>query len=161
MTLIETAIKAPDFVLKDQNGKPQRLYGFRGSYVLLYFYPKDETPGCTKEACAIRDEFANFKRNKIKIFGISADSIESHRNFAKNHNLPFTLLSDTGRKVIKSYGAQDIEGNTLRVSILIGKNGDIIKTYPKVDPASHAKQILDDFREIENSPDKGENNFGR
>jgi len=139
--------QAPDFELEDQNGKINKLSGYRGRYVLVYFYPKDDTPGCTKEACGIRDAYGLFEKNGIKVFGISADSAESHKKFAEKYNLPFTLLSDPKKNVIKSFGAKS-GILTRRVSYLIGPNGKVLKSYPKVDPANHGGQILEDFLEI-------------
>jgi peroxiredoxin Q/BCP len=152
MVLVQSGIKAPNFSLQDQDGNTQELYSFRDHFVLVYFYPKDFTPGCTKEACAIRDEYENFEDNNIKILGISADSPESHKKFIKKYHLPFTLLSDPERKVIKSYGAVGAVGKTIRVSILINPDGDIIKTYPHVDPASHAKEVLNDIKLMQTQP---------
>src|SRR3989344_1569394 len=92
---LKVGTKAPEFSLPDQNGKQHSLADYRGKWILLYFYPKDDTTGCTKEACAIRDNFANFEAINAKVLGVSKDSVESHKNFAQKYNLPFTLLSDT------------------------------------------------------------------
>ena len=135
---------APNFKLFDQNGKEHSLVDYRGSYILLYFYPKDDTAGCTKEACVIRDMYNDFQSNGVKVFGVSADSIESHKKFEEKYQLPFTLLSDPKREVIKIYGANGVLF-TKRISYLIDPDGVIVKTYPKVDPAHHGVEILKDI----------------
>jgi len=104
MTKIKEGQSAIDFTLPDQNGKLHKLSEYKGRWILLYFYPKDDTPGCTKEACAIRDAFPNFKKLQAIVFGISVDSVESHKKFAQKYNLPFTLLSDEKKEVVKKYG---------------------------------------------------------
>ncbi len=147
--MLKEGKKAPDFKLEDQDGKIHKLSDYKGSLVLIYFYPKDDTPGCTKEACAIRDDYSDFKKLGVKVFGISKDSPESHKKFAEKYDLPFTLLADTKREVITKYNAiKDIFGNigTKRISYLIGKDGKILKIYPKVDPTTHASEILEDIR---------------
>jgi len=142
--MLKVGEKALDFDLPDQDGKLHSLSTYKGQYVLVYFYPKDDTPGCTKEACALRDEYALFEKNGIKVFGISADSKKSHKKFVEKYKLPFTLLSDPEKEVITVYGAGGAIG-TKRISYLINKKGIIEKVYQKVDPPSHAKQILDDW----------------
>jgi peroxiredoxin Q/BCP len=136
--------QAPDFRLLDQNGAEHTLAYHRGNYVLVYFYPKDDTPGCTKEACAIRDIYKDFESNGVKVFGISADSVESHAKFAEKYQLPFTLLSDPKKETIKAYGADGAVFGK-RISYLIGADGMIVKAYPKVDPAHHGAEILKDI----------------
>ncbi len=142
---------APHFALFDQNGETHELSAYRGRKVVLYFYPKDDTPGCTKEACAIADVYGDFERLGVTVFGVSADSPESHRAFAEKYSLPFTLLSDPERAVIKAYGAYqetDPSGSgihTRRVTYLIDEEGNIAKAYPEVDPATHALEILKDL----------------
>lgn len=135
---------APHFKLLDQDGKEHSLFHHRGSFVLVYFYPKDDTPGCTKEACVIRDAYKDFESNNVKVFGISADSVESHKKFAEKYQLPFTLLSDPKKEVIKKYGA-DGALFSKRISYLINPLGKIEKVYPKVDPAHHGVEILKDI----------------
>jgi len=135
---------APDFKLTDQNSNEHALSGYLGSYVLIYFYPKDDTPGCTKEACVIRDMYKDFQSNGVIVLGISSDSVESHKKFAEKYGFPFILLSDPEKKVIKVYGANGVIG-TKRISYLIGKDGKIEKIYPKVDPAHHGVEILKDI----------------
>ena len=121
----------------------------------MYFYPKDDTPGCTKEACGIRDAYADFKENKIEVFGVSVDSVESHGKFAEKYHLPFTLLSDADKKAVNEYGVygkkkfmgREYQG-TLRTSFLIDPEGRIAKIYEDVKPEAHAEEILRDFRAL-------------
>ncbi|MCL4404306.1 thioredoxin-dependent thiol peroxidase [Patescibacteria group bacterium] len=146
---------APEIELPDQVGVWHRLSYHCGGWVLLYFYPKDNTPGCTKEACGLRDYFPNFKKLKAKVFGISVDSVQSHAKFAKKYKLPFTLLSDEGRVAVRMYGVwgkkkfmgREYEG-TLRTSFLIDPKGKIRKVYKDVDPAVHAKEVLADLEDL-------------
>jgi len=150
--------KAPDFSLFDQNGKMWKFSDFLGNYVLIYFYPKDDTPGCTTEACGLRDNFPKFNEQNIKIIGISADSKESHKKFANKFELPFTLLADTDKQVIQSYGVwqkkkfmgREYEG-IVRSSYLVDKMGKIIKIYEKVIPKNHAKEVLEDLANLKHS----------
>lgn len=143
--------QAPDFTLPDQDGKTHTLSDYKGKRVLLYFYPKDDTPGCTKEACNFRDTFASFKKSKLQIFGISADSVIRHKKFADKYNLPFPLLSDESKDVLKKYGVwaeKKFLGKAymgiLRMSFLIDTEGTIEKIYEQVKPDMHAKEVLAD-----------------
>lgn len=136
---------APDFTLADQNGDLHSLSQYKGRYVLIYFYPKDNTPGCTTEACTIRDLYSDFESNNVKVLGISADTSASHKKFADKYNLPFTLLADTEKSVIKAYDAKKTPIGIKRISYLIAPDGTIAKTYPKVTPADHGVQILKDI----------------
>ncbi|MFZ2205345.1 MAG: peroxiredoxin [Candidatus Magasanikiibacteriota bacterium] len=145
--MLKVKTLAPNFKLLDQDGKEHSLVYHRGSYVLIYFYPKDDTPDCIKEAFSIRDLYKDFKANDIKVFGISPDSIESHKKFAEKYNLPFTLLSDPEKKVIQMYEADSIIF-CKRISYLIGPDGTIEKVYPNVDPAKHGIEILNDFYDL-------------
>lgn len=146
---------APDFTLPDQDGALHTLSHHRGAWVLLYFYPKDDTAGCTKEACAIRDEFPAFGKLKAKVFGISADSVESHKKFAEKYQLPFTLLADTEKKVVNAYGVwgkkkfmgKEYDG-ILRTSFLIDPEGNIAKVYEGVKPEVHAAEVLEDLEKL-------------
>jgi peroxiredoxin Q/BCP len=148
--------KAPDFTLPDQDGKEHILSNYKGSPVVLYFYPKDQTSGCTKEACAFRDDYSAYQEAGVTILGVSPDSSKSHTNFIAKHDLPFTLLADTEREVLKLYGAwglkkmygREYEG-VLRTTYLIGADGRIAKVYEKVKPAAHSKEILADLKELE------------
>ena len=103
--MLVKGIQAPGFILADQTGTEHALKDYRGRYVLLYFYPKDDTPGCTKEACAIRDIYKDFESTGVKVFGVSKDTVASHKKFAEKYQLQFTLLADTKREVIEAYGA--------------------------------------------------------
>ena len=143
--MLEIKTKAPDFSLPDQDGMMHTLSSYQGRYVLVYFYPKDDTAGCTKEACAIRDAYKDFESNNVKVFGISADTVKSHKKFADTYDLPFTLLADTEKKVIDMYGAKNIPTGIKRISYLIGPEGMIAKAYPDVDPAHHGVEILKDI----------------
>jgi peroxiredoxin Q/BCP len=138
--MLKEGTKIIDFSLVDQDHIFHKLSDYSTGRVLLYFYPKDDTPGCTKEACSITEVYDDFKKEGITVIGISSDSPESHKKFKEKYNLPFTLLSDTDKKVIKDYGASSLLF-TKRISYLIDK-GVIIKVYPKVDPATHAMEIL-------------------
>ena len=146
--MLENNTQAPDFSLPDQDGTPHTLSSYRGSFVLIYFYPKDDTPGCTKEACAIRDAYDVFKQKGIIVLGISKDSVASHKKFAEKYGLPFTLLADTDKKVITDYKAGSIL-MTKRISYLVDPEGMVVKSYPKVDPAMHAKEILADVAALQ------------
>jgi len=148
-------MKAFDFSLPDQNGDLHKLSDYRGQYVVLYFYPKDDTPGCTVEACSFRDNQEIFKKNGIVILGVSKDTVASHKKFTQKHNLRFTIFSDVEKKVIKKYKAwgekkflgRTYEG-TLRKTYLIDKEGNIVKEYEKVNPLTHATEILKDKEDI-------------
>jgi thioredoxin-dependent peroxiredoxin len=142
---LKEGMEAPDFSLPDAYGVMHQLSDYRGKYVLLYFYPKDDTPGCTAEACAFRDHNAVISEN-IQVLGISSDSVSSHKNFSEKFNLPFPILSDSDKEVIKSYGAAGIY--TRRISYFIDPEGIIVKKYQKVEPAKHAKEIISDYAKI-------------
>lgn len=143
--MLQPQTTAPAFSLRAQDGNTYTLDQFRGKYVLLYFYPKDDTPGCTKEACMIRDQFGEFEKLGVVVLGVSADSPESHAVFAEKYHLPFLLLADETKEVIEMYGANGLLF-TKRISYLINPAGIIASVYPDVDPASHAGQILEDVR---------------
>jgi peroxiredoxin Q/BCP len=139
-------MKAFDFSLPDQNGEVHRLSDYRGQFVILYFYPKDDTPGCTVEACSFRDNQEKFKEKGIVILGVSKDTVLSHKKFAQKHNLRFTIFSDVEKKVIKEYKAWGL--SALRKTYLIDKKGNIIKVYEKVNPLTHAEEILKDVNTL-------------
>jgi len=138
---------ALDFELLDQAGTGHKLSDYRGQWVLLYFYPKDDTPGCTAEACAIRDTWADFKKAGIVVLGISHDKVDSHAKFVNKYQLPFTLLADTDKLVITAYQAK-AGFLTRRISYLINPEGKIAKVYSKVNPSEHAGEILKDYKEL-------------
>ena len=147
--------KAPAFSLPDQDGKVHKLGDYKGKWILLYFYPKDNTSGCTKEACAIRDECPRFGGLDALVFGVSKDSVESHKRFAEKQGLPFKLLSDAETEVQKKYGAwrkKKMAGReymgTHRMSYLIDPGGKIAKVYEKVKPAEHAAEVLEDLESL-------------
>lgn len=147
--------KAPAFEVPDQDGKARSLSEFKGKTVLLYFYPKDDTPGCTKEACTIRDSWGDFKKAGIVVLGVSVDSVAKHRKFADKYELPFTLLADEGKEIVKSYGVwgpKKFMGREFlgvkRWSFLIAPNGTIAKIYENVKPAEHAEEVLADAKAL-------------
>ena len=147
--------KAPDFVLPDQNGKTHKLADYFGSKVLMYFYPKDFTPGCTTEACSIRDDFPKFESHKLTVLGISADSVESHKKFSQKHELPFTLLADGDKRTIKAYDVYKPKKflgkeflGTIRTSFLVNEQGKIAKIYENVKPPLHSQEVLKDLENL-------------
>lgn len=147
---------APNFTLNDQNNVAHSLSAYRGTWVLLYFYPKDDTPGCTKQACAIRDSWAEFKKHNCVVFGISTDSEKSHKKFEEKYTLPFTLLADTEKSVVEAYGVwapkkfmgREFLG-TVRTSFLINPEGKIAKVYEHVKPDIHAEMVLGDLEALQ------------
>lgn len=141
--MLQINTKAPDFTLPDEKGVPHTLSAYLGTWVLLYFYPKDDTPGCTKEACMLRDYKDIYKENDLVVLGVSKDDSESHEAFISKYKLPFTLLADTNREVIEIYGASGTLF-TKRISYLIDPNGIIQKVYEKVEPETHAAEVLRD-----------------
>lgn len=145
MPKLGVGAQAPDFSLPDQDGNVQSLASYRGKKVALYFYPKDNTPGCTKEACSLRDGYADLNAHGIAVLGVSHDSVASHQAFAKEHTLPFTLLSDSNKEVSSLYGAKGWFGMTKRITYLIDEEGMIIKVLNDIDVRDHAQQILDAF----------------
>lgn len=151
--MIKIGTKAKDFKLPDQNGKVHSLKEYLGSWVLLYFYPKDDTPGCTKEACSIRDDFHNFKKLKCNVLAVSGDTVKSHKKFEEKYDLPFPILADVEREVLTKYealGEKSMYGKKfigiLRKSYLIDPAGKIKKIYPKVNPETHAEEVLKDLK---------------
>lgn len=147
-------MKAPDFTLQDQDGQTHSLTDYAGRWLLVYFYPKDDTPGCTKEACNLRDGITTFKHKGIAIIGISKDSVDSHKKFVEKYHLNFPLLSDESKETIKAYGAWTERGfmgrpGILRNSYLINPEGEIVKEYKKVKPEQHADQILADLEALQ------------
>jgi peroxiredoxin Q/BCP len=143
--MLKEKIKAPDFELKDQNNESHRLEDYRGKWVAIYFYPRDNSPGCTTEAKNFRDNIDKFKSLNAKVIGISPDSPACHKKFADQYDLPITLLSDPTKGVIRKYQAAGII--TKRISYLINPEGMIEKSYPTVNPAKHAEEIINDLQE--------------
>ncbi|WP_047549572.1 peroxiredoxin [Methylotenera sp. G11] len=144
---------APDFTLNDAAGKSHSLSDYRGRYLVLYFYPKDDTPGCTKEACHFRDDLSQLEKLGAKVIGVSVDSSESHGKFAEKYKLPFTLLADTDGKVADSYHALSdffVVKIAKRHTFLIDADGKIKKTYTNVNVSNHSQQIIDDLKTIQN-----------
>jgi thioredoxin-dependent peroxiredoxin len=140
---------APKFSVATSGGGKISLADYKGQNVILYFYPKDDTPGCTKEACAFRDGFADFKQKGAVVFGVSPDSVKSHDKFVEKFKLPFTLLADADKKIVQAYGVwgektfmgRKYQG-VFRVTFLIGADGKIKKIWPTVKPEAHAAEVL-------------------
>ena len=147
---LEAGTIAPDFTLPDQNGNPVRLSSFQGKKVVLYFYPKDNTPGCSRQACAFAARYAGFKAQNVAVIGISKDSVASHQKFAEKYELPFILISDPERVAIEAYGVWQEKKNYGKVSMgvvrstyIINEEGIIEKVMPKVKPDTNAEEILE------------------
>jgi thioredoxin-dependent peroxiredoxin len=150
--MLKEGEKAPDFHLEDDKGNTIRLSDFAGKKVVIYFYPKDNTPGCTKEACSFRDVYDEILEKGAVVIGISADSVKSHGNFRNKYSLPFYLLSDPGKEVIQAYGAwgeKKMYGKTymgiIRSTFILGEDGKVIKVFPKVTPKEHGKEVLENL----------------
>lgn len=146
---LSSGIAAPDFELLDDTNTSRRLSDYRGKNVLLYFYPADDTPGCTKEACNFRDDYSVYEKAGVVILGVSPDDVQSHEKFKKKFRLPFPLLADEGHKVCDLYqvwGAKSFLGKAyegvLRTTFLIDPNGDIVRVFEKVRPAQHSAEVL-------------------
>ena len=141
--------KAPDFTATTNDGGKVSLSDLKGKPVILYFYPRDDTPGCTKEACAFRDEFAAFKKKGAVVLGVSTDSGKSHDKFAAKYRLPFTLVADEDKQIVQDYGVWGEKSfmgrkymGTHRVTFLVGPDGKIKRIWPEVKPAEHAQEVL-------------------
>ena len=141
--------KAPAFAAPTNGDGNVKLSDFKGQHVVLFFYPKDDTPGCTKEACAFRDNFEDYKAKNVAVLGVSIDPVKSHDKFVRKYELPFTLVSDEDRMIVEAYGVwgeKQFMGRTYdgthRVTFLIDPKGRIAKIWPKVKPAEHAKEVL-------------------
>lgn len=140
---------APPFHAQTSTGDEVALADFQGKHVILYFYPKDDTPGCTKEACAFRDEYARFKKKGVVVLGVSVDSVKSHQRFVEKFQLPFLLLADEEKKIVKAYGVwgeKTFMGRkfmgTHRATFWIGPDGRLRKVWPQVKPEEHAREVL-------------------
>ena len=152
--MLKEGDKAPDFTSKDQDGKTIKLSDFKGKRLVLYFYPKDDTPGCTKEACSFRDADDVYQKKGIKVFGVSTDNEKSHQKFVSKFQLPFDLLADTEKAIVNDYGVwgeKSMYGKkymgTHRKTFLIDEDGRIAKIFEKVDVAKHADEVLAAFGE--------------
>jgi peroxiredoxin Q/BCP len=141
--LLPVGVMAPDIVGTGRDGQPARLSAVRGHAAVVYFYPKDETPGCTHEACAFRDAFAKYDARHVTIFGVSRDSEGDHQAFRAKHALPFPLVADEDGKVAYAYGVSSLLGMAARVTFLVGEDGRIARVWPDVDPGVHAAQVLE------------------
>lgn len=140
--------KAPNFKLKDQNGKIRTLSEFKGNKLVLYFYPKDNTPGCTKEACSFRDDYSQIKKKGITVLGVSYDSEASHKKFIETFDLPFDLLIDDKKDAAKAYGAYKGIAKSFtpkRITFLIDEKGEIVHIFEKVNVKEHAREVLEAF----------------
>lgn len=152
---ISAGIQAPEFNLPDDTGAARKLADFRGRPVVLYFYPKDDTPGCTKEACSFRDDTAEYEKAGVTILGVSPDSVKSHVKFKQKYHLTFPLLADEGHKIADQYGVwgpkkfmgREYEG-ILRTTFLIGPDGKILKVFENVKPEGHSAEILGALKEL-------------
>jgi peroxiredoxin Q/BCP len=146
---LSAGIPAPDFNLLDETGTPRRLSDYRGRPVVLYFYPKDDTPGCTKEACSFRDGYGDYQRAGVTILGVSPDTPKKHTKFKEKYGLPFTLLADTDHKVSELYGVwgrkklmgREYDG-VFRTTFVIAPDGTIAKVFENVKPAGHSTEVL-------------------
>ena len=142
---------APEFELADQSGALHSLEDYRNQWVVLYFYPKDETPGCTTQACEFRDDIFAYRELNVQILGVSLDDVESHRAFAENHGLPFPLLADTGGETSMDYGVKTrMFGMTVakRQTFIIAPNGTVAMHYENVDPNAHSAEVLKDLKAL-------------
>ena len=148
--MLATGTQAPDFTLPDQNGEMHSLSDYRGQKVVLYFYPRDNTPGCTKQACAFGELYPQFREKGAAVLGVSKDSVASHKKFEEKYGLPFTLLSDVEKEIIQAYGVWQEKKNygkvsmgVVRTTYLIDENGVIVKAFGKVKAADNPAQMLD------------------
>lgn len=152
---IGSNVPAPDFDLPDDAGAPRRLADFRGKPLILYFYPADDTPGCTKEACNFRDDYSAYQKAGVTILGVSPDSVKSHAKFKTKYNLPFPLLADEGHKICDAYGVwgpkqmmgRSYEG-VLRTTFLIDRRGQIARVFENVRPAEHSTEVLEALKAL-------------
>ena len=153
MTQHTIPYSAPDFSLKDTTGKTHQLSDYRGRWAVVYFYPKDDTPGCTAEACSLRDAATELSELDAEIIGISADNAKSHEKFAKKHHLNFTLLSDPTKQTITEYGAwgKKMFGREgiLRKTFIIDPKGQVVKVYGRVTPMGHGEEVVDELKKLQ------------
>lgn len=146
--LLPEGAMAPAVSGVDQNGATRSLAAERGHPVVVYFYPKDGTPGCTTEACAFRDAWATYREAGVQVFGVSSDDRESHAEFAKEHGLPFPLVADDSGAWATAFGVPSMLGLTKRVTFLVDARGRVAKVYPDVDPGVHAARVLEDAKKL-------------
>jgi len=156
--MLRVGMKAPDFTLQDKEGRPVSLSDFRGRRVVLYFYPKDNTPGCTRQACAFAGAYQAFRERNVEVIGISKDSISSHQRFADKYHLPFILLADPELQAIQAYGVWQekklygkVSMGVVRTTFLIDENGILEQIMPKVKPDTNASEILAALAASENT----------
>jgi thioredoxin-dependent peroxiredoxin len=144
---------APEFKLQDQNGKTHQLKDYRGKWVVLYFYPRDNTPGCTSQACELRDNIFAFRDAGAQILGVSVDDVESHKKFSEKHQLPFPILADSTKEMTRKYGVLKSYLGMMelaqRDTFLIDPQGKIVKHYANVDAKSHSEMVLNDLKELQ------------
>jgi thioredoxin-dependent peroxiredoxin len=152
---IQSGIQAPDFTLPDENNQPRRLSEFRGQPVVLYFYPKDDTTGCTTEACGFRDDYSAYVKANLVVLGVSPDSPESHAKFKEKYSLPFPLLADDGHKICNEYGVWGTKTNygkvydgVFRTTFLIDSKGRIAKVFENVKPSEHSAEVLEAMKAL-------------
>ena len=153
--MLEKLVRVPDFELMDENEKMHRLSDYKGKPVLLYFYPKDDTPGCTTEACEFRDDYGEYEKAGVVILGVSPDSPKSHKKFKEKYNLPFTLLSDQDHHLSEEFGVWAIKKmygreyyGILRTSFLIDSEGRLVEIFENVKPKGHSQQVLAALSEV-------------
>ena len=153
IVMIKEGAKAPDFTLNDKDGNAVSLSNFLGKKIVLYFYPKDNTPGCTRQACAFAAAYESFKRDDVVVIGVSKDSVASHQKFAEKYELPFVLLSDPERVAIEAYGVWQekkmcgkVSMGVVRTTFIIDENGKISSVMPKVKPDTNAMEILNNIK---------------
>jgi peroxiredoxin Q/BCP len=142
--LLPVGSAVPDLSAADQTGATRRIHAERGHALVVYFYPKDGTPGCTKEACAFRDAWERYQKAGVQIFGVSSDDAKSHEQFAKEQHLPFPIVADPGHAWSVAFGVSTKLGMDSRVSFLIDRSGKVARVYPDVDPGLHAEEVLKD-----------------
>ncbi len=140
--------KVPDIEVLNNEGKKTKLSDFRGKKVVLYFYPRDDTPGCTREACNFRDDINEIRKLDAEVIGVSVDSPESHKKFISKYKLNFPLLADKEKTLTKAFGALKFTGTASRVTYIIGKDGTVKGFFPKVSPDNHSKEIIETLKRI-------------
>lgn len=145
--LLKVGSSAPDFEALDQNGSTVKLSSFRGSPVVLYFYPRDNTPGCTAEACNFRDNNTEFEKKGVKVLGVSVDSVNSHKKFQDKFDLNFTLVSDSRKSISQNYGTFG-GSSASRITYIIDRDGKIAFVYPRVSPKEHGREVLTKLQEL-------------